>query len=262
MPEHFEISFPNDSFDSLANTKPDSSPSTSSESPNRPHGSNKYDLFFRLDAEDANSEEQSAIKRYTYETFNDINQMLREGLDTTPDKNDIFHRDINNIQTYLTSNSFPEAVTLHRGTSAEYLKFLFDDNPVSTSDFVQDLQYLPDADLTAKYSESIFTIDNFVSTSVDPDVARSFLPTSNQCILVISAPEGTRGRFIANISSYSEEQEVLLPYHTCFQISQIQTDNTGVKNIYVTALTSSIPEIDPNSVKNEDKSTDTEEHHK
>lgn len=263
MPEHSDLPSPDSLFDALPNAKSEPSPPASSESLDKPPAPNKYDTFFRLDAEDASPEAQRAINRYTYETFNDINQVLREGVDANPNENDICLQDINDIQNYLTSNSFPEAVTLHRGTSAEYLKFLFGDIPIVASTFVEDLQYLPDADLTAKYSESIFTIDGFISTSVDPDVALEFLPTSNQCILVISAPKGTQGRFIANISSYFEEQEVLLPHHTCFQICQIQTDNnTGIKYIYVTVLNNSVSEMDSNDSQNEDKSTDIEEHPK
>lgn len=70
-------------------------------------------------------------------------------------------------------------------------------------------------------------LKGFTSTTIDPDVSRSFMDSNRKRKIFIEliAPKGTKGMFIEEISVYDTESEFLLPYNT--KINVISIKNKG-----------------------------------
>lgn len=81
--------------------------------------------------------------------------------------------------------------------------------------------------------KSLRPIENeFVSTTIDPDIARNFKAEGECCILNMLVEKGVKALFLAEISHFSEEQEVLLvqPLHFKTVLSDKETVNMFVSN--------------------------------
>lgn len=128
-----------------------------------------------------------ALKSYSGNSYKNINDSLRN-LDTLDDAN---VSTVKTMHNKLSRSALQEDMTLYRGTSTEALG---------------SLKNLPPDDLVG----NIITEDAFMSTSTSSSVANGTFSGNMQ--MVITAPKGSHGLDISNISYYSGENEILFDY--------------------------------------------------
>ncbi|MDE6784203.1 MAG: ADP-ribosyltransferase, partial [Ruminococcus sp.] len=128
-----------------------------------------------------------ALRSYSGNSYKNINNSLRN-LDTLDDAN---VSTVKTMHNKLSHSALPEDMTLYRGTSTDALGSL---KSISPDDLVG----------------NIITEDAFMSTSTSSSVANGTFRGNMQ--MVITAPKGSHGLDISNISCFSSENEVLFDY--------------------------------------------------
>ncbi len=128
-----------------------------------------------------------SIKAYSGNDYVNINNSLRK-LETLSDEN---VSKVKFLHMGLKHSSLSKDMTLYRGTSTEALG---------------NLKGLAPNDLVG----NIITEDAFMSTSTVSSVAKGTFSGNMQ--MVITAPKGTQGMSISNVSYYSSESEILFDY--------------------------------------------------
>ncbi len=77
-----------------------------------------------------------------------------------------------------------------------------------------------------------FTIDGFISTSIDSTVVRTLMVSHNihSCVMVIKIPKGAKALYIRQISDVEDEEEVLLPHASVFLVKDVSKVSVNREN--------------------------------
>jgi hypothetical protein len=140
--------------------------------------------------------EQWDVSAYTYAGMvcGGLNGVLRNNDDSWQEHNRINDRMLENIQDVCKRHTVPKGSVLHRR--------------------VGDIQTVFHTDNPQDLVGAVFTEKGFVSTTTKKSA------TFDGLKLRITASEGTRGAYIAPISGYDLEEEVLLPSGTTFEVTE------------------------------------------
>lgn len=211
----------------------------------RPAGRNSQEELQRshrtqgeLDAGNMDNKEKEVFIYYSGTGYEKINGVLRDTANSyTPNNNEIASPERSSATTAaekgnIMANAIDRAelkedTTLYRGTDLSCL------NP----DMAADMEKVQDGSMTGeefaeKYAGTSFVEHGFTSTSLSVDVAKSF---AGDCILIINAPEGTKGVHMnRELSKFSNELEVVLQKETTFTIEKIEVTPDGKALVSVT----------------------------
>lgn len=158
-----------------------------------------------------NTTERAAVRTYTGSAYEDMNDYLR-GLKSTT-----YHKDeIKACKAALSKASLPEETIVRRGSGYNML------NDIGLGNIT--------AQEKSKAIGAIVTDKGFVSTS--PDSSGGF---SGSIEYVIKVPKGSQAMYVAPISKFGHERELLINCGGKFAVEDIEFDSWGaVKKIYMT----------------------------
>lgn len=169
------------------------------------------------------SEKQmDSLGTYSGRSYSEMNASMRNG--TTPDPISL-KADIRNMDAAFKTDAavLSESVEIYRGMGGNNAVA----NAIRTGDLGEG---------------GVIQDKAFVSTSLDPFVARGFAGGEGSVVMKITAPAGSRGIYMGadppkNLSGFPVEREMLLPRDSKFRITRIEPTKDrlylarGVKHI-------------------------------
>lgn len=154
--------------------------------------------------------EAGGVNVYTSNAYSDMNSYLRGFSKST-----YYKDEIKNCTNALKKASLPEETIVRRGSGYNMLKEL----GINISESNKD-----------KMVGAIVTEKGFLSTSPDPNGG-----FSNSIEYVIKVPKGSQAMYVAPISEYRSEKELLINRGGKFMVEDVEFDSYGdVRKIYMT----------------------------
>lgn len=160
--------------------------------------------------------ERSGINTYTGGSYREINQYLR-GLSDSID--DYMAEAIENAKKALDKSKLTEELVVRRGSDLNSFAGLLKMDKYKIKDIIDDLP------------GTVVKDGGFMSTS--PHIGGGF--SANGVEYRVKLPKGAKAQFIAPISRFTSEQEVLLQAGTNFVINEVVQVGGGYR-VYMTAI--------------------------
>lgn len=153
--------------------------------------------------------DQRAITWYTGHGYEDMNKYLRGISDSIDDKN---AKAIERVSDALSKTTIKENVVVARGMGGdEAMTGLLN---ISVSELEQLLSDNPEGLVGMVMREN-----GFLSTTVDPKINATF---KSKYELKLNVPAGTHGAYIAPVTRFKDEHELLLDKGTAFRIDAVK----------------------------------------
>lgn len=154
-------------------------------------------------------DERRGVRKYTGSAYESMNKYLR-GRSSRTD----YKKEIMDATAALAKSNLPKDTIVRRGSSHNMLKDL-------------GVSYSPD-DLSKVIGE-VLQDNGFTSTS--PDASGGF---SDSIEYIIKVPKGSEAMYVAPISHYKNEQELLINRGARYKVQDVEFDSYGdVRTIYM-----------------------------
>ena len=170
-----------------------------------------YDRQSTADAEGLNMDQRSSLERYSGDDYRKMNDSLR-GKDVdyvTPQQEQRINDQIDNVTDVLDQKELPKDTNLYRGMDSPK-HILGDDYQAKSLD-----------QLRQENIGKVYTDDGFCSTSTSHAKAADFSQARDGTMVEISAPKGSNGMYMGDVSTRPYENEVLLQRGSAFRIDGI-----------------------------------------
>lgn len=167
--------------------------------------------------------DQRAITWYTGHGYEDMNSYLRGMIDSITDKD---MEAIKRVSDALSKTTIKENIVVTRGMGGDdAMTGLLN---ISTSELEQLLTDNPDGLVGLVMREN-----GFLSTTIDPKVNASF---KSKYELKLNVPAGTHGAYIAPVTRFKDEHELLLDKGTAFRIESVKKLSGDKYRIFATVV--------------------------
>lgn len=161
-------------------------------------------------------EERHGVEVYTGSAYSDINKYLR-GIRKSTSYSD----EIKYAKSALSKASLPETTIVRRGTDFDAVKSLFKEK--QGSEIIANKE---------KYIGMVVQDKGFMSTT--PMVGAGF---NDSVEFIIKVPQATNAMYVAPISSYESEKELLINAGTKFVVEDFDVDSYGyIKKVFLRVI--------------------------